>query len=1190
MPPRATRNANTNKDVYNQNGQKRAKTGEEISALQAELIQSYLKQVKTQNLTLSSVELELKFGTRITPITQIQSMNVISFLHSRGFKQEMEYLLRINCDISQDRSQRRSIRAEISSLNRIQEYCTTSVLNKDSDTVKYVTKSGNTDLGFYNIDVDDFNYRMSLNDENVPPTDDIDYLHREWAKLPKYYRLIHRTTMKHPLLPYIIDVSTVKQSKQDTRDFVDVFKMSEQYEIEIECDNTKFSVENFKSSDVLTDLGRIVKYVHSGIQNTNYPIKLSEQYDVLNTYSELTNGSARSQAQSAQSAQHAQRPRPRFIGPQSVSLELKNISTETIVGTPNIRDNYCVTDKADGDRKLMYINDVGKIYLINTIFEVQYTGLFTKNTTSYNSILDGEHILLDKMNKFINWFSAFDIYFINNKNVSNLNFDSINISTAGELRLHLMEKFIEDLHPQLFIPSNNKDVLKIKVKTFTIGQSSRGRGGNYNIFEGCNKIWNTMRHDNNVIPYMIDGLIFTPINTPVPKTKTWNESLKWKPANMNSIDFMVTVKQSNGIEDVKIKYLNSNISADNIIRYKVLELRVGYSSSDHDNDPQQIVNDGRFNRRNINDRVDDYKPVQFFPTSPPDNDAGICHIAINRRDDKMYTENKEVIENNTIVEFRYDTESAGVDKQFRWIPMRVRYDKTKKLRNGENMYGNDFTVANNIWSIIHNPITEDMINTGNNIPSIDSDVYYNANYSKNTINLRQFHNRFVKQSLIQSISRERDTLIDLAVGKGGDIPKWIESKLKFVLGIDLSYDNIHNKKDGACARLIGIHQTSRGIPETLFVVGDSGIDLFSENNGISDTDRITINTIFGRNRVRDTDNLPAVVNNNRVIARDGFNICSVQFALHYMFKSETVLDSFIRNVAAVTKLNGFFIGTCWDGSTVFNLLKDLKKGEIYNITTESQSTQDNIVLCQITKQYDSVTFENDMTSIGMPVDIKQDSINNIREYLVNFKLFVKLMSTYGFELAEKTDLNMNSKIEHTSGMFKELYMSDYNYGTPLTQAEKNISFLNRFFIFKKIREAPDASIITKIRPTSKTYIENTTTRLPMPTLIQPEPLPEKMPEPLPEKLPEPLPEKMPENITKPATIFSEDVPQLQPVPVKSIKPKTIKPKTIKPKTIKPTSVQIQPVQPVQSLQSVQPVPEEKKKTIKRTVTLKKKPT
>ena len=972
MPPRATNaNSNSNQEVSNTSRQTNVNTRQgqtkaaaDITSLQTQLIQSYLNQVKTQNLTLSSVELELKFGTRITPITQIQSMNVISFLHSRGFKQEMEYLLRINCDMSKGRS----IRAEIHSMNSIQAYCLTSTINKDTENVRYITKSGNTALRFYNIDVDDFNYRMSLNDENIPPTEDIEYLHREWAKIPKHYRLIHRTTMKHPSLPFIIDISIIKQSKQDTLDFTDVFKMSEQYEIEIECDNTKFSINNFKSSDVLLDLARIVKYIHSGIQNTNYPIKLSEQSDVLNAYSELTNGTSRSQ----------QRSRPRFIGPQSVSLELKNILTETGVGTPNIRDNYCVTDKADGDRKLMYINEFGKIYLINTTFEVQYTGLFTKNTKSYNSILDGEHILLDKMNRFINWFSAFDIYFINNKNVSGLNFDAIDTSTSGELRLHIMQKFIEDLQPQLFIPSNNKDVLKIKVKAFTIGQTSVGRGGTYSIFEGCNKIWNTLRHDNAIIPYMIDGLIFTPINTPVPRTKTWNESLKWKPANMNSIDFMVTIKQHNGIEDVKIKYLNGNINANNIIQYKVLELRVGYSSSDHDNNPQQIVNDGRFNRANANDRVDDYMPVQFFPTSPPDNEAGICHIAINRRDDKMYTENKEVIENNTIVEFRYDTSSDGIDKPFRWIPMRVRYDKTKKLRNGEKMYGNDFTVANNIWTIIHNPITDDMITTGNNIPATDSDVYYNANYSNNTKNLRQFHNKFVKQSLIKSVSRERDTLIDLAVGKGGDIHKWIETRLKFVLGIDLSYDNIHNKKDGACARLIKIHQESSHIPDTLFVVGDSGIDLFSEKNEMSNIDRITLDVIFGRSRVRDTEQLPVVVNRNRGIAQNGFNICSVQFALHYMFKSETVLDSFLKNVATVTKLGGFFIGTCWDGSTVFKLLKDLKMGEIYKIATETPSAQDNTVLCQITKQYDSVSFDDNMTSIGMPIDIKQESINNIR--------------------------------------------------------------------------------------------------------------------------------------------------------------------------------------------------------------------
>ena len=1150
MLPRASRTENSNaRQAVNPIGQanvnvnvnerrtitrpspKRPKNVEEISALQTELIQSYLNQIKSQDLSVSSIELELKFGTRIAPITQIQSMNVISFLYSQGFvAQEMDYLLRINCEISRDYS----IRAEITSMNSIQTYCMTSTLNKDNGSVKYVTKTGNNKLRFYHIDIDDLNYRMSLNDEIIPSANDIAELHRDWDKTYKHYRLIHRTTMKHRLLPYIIDISVVKQSNQSTRDFIDVFKMPEHYEIEVEFDNTKFSVKDSKSSDTFIEMMRIVKYIQSGIQNTHYPIKLSEQSNVLDSYSELSNGIVRSQQRSQQ------RPRPRFIGPQSVSLELKNLSTGTVVGTPNIRDNYCVTDKADGDRKLMYINDVGKIYLINTTFEVQYTGLYTKDKTSHNSILDGEHILLDKMGKFINLFSAFDIYFINNKNVSDLHFETIDtLPNSDDLRLPIMKKCIERLDPQLFIPSNNKDALKINVKTFILGQSSRGRGGNYTIFEGCNKIWNTSQYNNAIIPYNIDGLVFTPINTPVPKTKTWNESLKWKPANMNSIDFMVTIKQTNGIDDVKIKYLNENISAENIIRYKVLQLRVGYSSSDHDNNPQQIVNEGRFGRVNMNDRVDDYKPVQFFPTSPPDNEAGICHIAIDRRDDKMYTENHEVIENNTIVEFRYDASSDGIDNPFRWKPMRIRYDKTKKLRLGDRMYGNDFSVANNIWTIIHNPITDDMITTGNNIPAIDSDIYYNTYYSKNTINLRHFHNRFVKQTLIQSISRENDTLIDLAVGKGGDIPKWIDARLKFVLGIDLSYDNIHNKKDGACVRYINSHQSSSRIPAALFVVANSGIDLFSERNTIiSNTDRITIDTIFGKNKV--TDKLPYVIKQYSGIAINGFNVCSVQFALHYMFESEIILDSFLKNVSRVTKLDGFFIGTCWDGSTIFNLLKDLKKGDVHKITTETQSNHDSTVLCQITKQYDSTVFENNITSIGMPVDIKQDSINNIREYLVNFNLFIQLMSVYGFELAKQNVLNVNSPLEHTSGMFKELYESPQNYGKPLTSFEKKISYLNRFFIFQKIKDYPDASIINTLRPTTSTA------NITAPLTIN---------APLTIKAPLTITELPPnETITKPVTIFSDNISQ----------------------------------PPIQPIQPIQPIPISTERKIKRTTTLKKK--
>ena len=55
-----------------------------------------------------------------------------------------------------------------------------------------------------------------------------------------------------------------------------------------------------------------------------------------------------------------------FIGPSSVTLQIANITHHnTNSNAINIRQNYCVTDKADGERKLLYINKNGKIYLIN---------------------------------------------------------------------------------------------------------------------------------------------------------------------------------------------------------------------------------------------------------------------------------------------------------------------------------------------------------------------------------------------------------------------------------------------------------------------------------------------------------------------------------------------------------------------------------------------------------------------------------------------------------------------------------------------------------------------------------------------------------------------------------------------------------------------------------------------------------
>ena len=92
---------------------------------------------------------------------------------------------------------------------------------------------------------------------------------------------------------------------------------------------------------------------------------------------------------------------------------------------------------------------------------------------------------------------------------------------------------------------------------------------------------------------------------------------------------------------------------------------------------------------------------------------------------QMFTEERDVFEDQTVVEFRYDLTKQGM---WKWIPMRVRYDKTAEFRNNVGVGANDYTTANNNWNSIHNPVTEKMIATGESIPGfeVSDDVYYNS--------------------------------------------------------------------------------------------------------------------------------------------------------------------------------------------------------------------------------------------------------------------------------------------------------------------------------------------------------------------------------------------------------------------------------------------------------------------------------
>jgi hypothetical protein len=250
---------------------------------------------------------------------------------------------------------------------------------------------------------------------------------------------------------------------------------------------------------------------------------------------------------------------------------------------------------------------------------------------------------------------------------------------------------------------------------------------------------------------------------------------------------------------------------------------------------------------------------------------------------QMFSEENEVFSDNTIVEFRYD---LSLEKGWRWVPLRVRYDKTSELRQGLNNFGNAYHVANSNWQSIHNPITEDMISTGL-MPistSIDKDVYYNkVSTDIKTQSLKDFHNCFVKRILIKSVAKKGDILIDFACGKGGDLPKWISAQLSFVFGIDISRDNLENRLDGACVRFLNYRKQFKNMPYALFVNGNSAYNIKDGSAMLNDKAKQITAAIFG-NGQKDVTKIGKGVARQYGKGEDGFNISSCQFAIHYMFE------------------------------------------------------------------------------------------------------------------------------------------------------------------------------------------------------------------------------------------------------------------------------------------------------------------
>ena len=1003
----------------------------------------------------TSAELEIRFGNRNNEkITKNRFDSTIIYLLSKGFVFENSGVTYLNTSID-------NIRIKIDNVINIQKFCNMNQLPENDDIENGYSYMKKTQYLINDkpaiVNYDDFNFRISYSKETrlTVKNELIEALKSNWTISKKNFRLITRYTLIHPEYLIKVDLSIVRDAYNTNIRDSNIFKNTQKYEIELEVNNSIEQLEQLNNM-----IFKISKYILCGLQNTNFPVSYNELKDISKKYLELIGVPGNEIIPN------------NFIGPSSVTLQISNITPpNTNSNAINIRANYCVTDKADGERKLLYININGKIYLINTQCAIEFSGAITKNEELFNTLLDGEHIKYNKNGSFTNIYAAFDIYFLSTIDVRGLEFKGKKIKTKEtkevKYRWDLLDNALKSLNPMM-INTAQSSPLRIELKTFYDITED------VSLFKACESIQRNI--DSNNYEYNTDGLIFTPLNYGVGLTETdkkiksykhtWDLSFKWKPAEFNTIDFLITTKKTASKTDfIGNKYdTGTDVQKlDQIIQYKTLILRVGYDVRKHGYaNPYQYIIDDNIPLLSNTENNDSFKPVQFIPSNPYDPDAGLMNIELKldaMNEKQMFTEENEVIEDNTIVECRYDISKP---KGWRWIPLRIRYDKSAEYRSGFKSYGNAYHVAQNNWFSIHNPISLSMITTGNDIPEVyDEDIYYNESPDekgeKKAKGLRDFHNLVVKNRLIYSISKPGDILIDYAVGRGGDLPKWNSAKLAFVFGIDYSKDNILNPMSGVCSRYLNYKQKFVGLPTALFVHGNSNKNIKDTSAFNSEQDKAIVQAIFG---VGKKEGLPKGVIKSFGIANEGFNISSIQFALHYMFENIDTLNEFLINIAQCTKLNGYFIGTCFNGKKIFKLLNSLKEKETYTYFNE----EENYKLLQITKQYTNSSFNDDISSLGYAIDIYQSSINkNIREYLVNFDYFTMLLENYGFVPLTNEELKkigFNKSVDSFEVLYdemltniksKKIKVSNVGDAEKMLKSEKEISFLNNYFIFKKVR-------------------------------------------------------------------------------------------------------------------------------------------
>lgn len=843
-----------------------------------------------------------------------------------------------------------NVRVVVKGAENIHKVCTTNSFKGTPLMVERKARYFGND-GQDVVDVPEAGLRFTLRKE--------DEVRRDFTGTPmdakSHIRVINRRSWKTQDGLLQIDFSMVKSKTKSTRSFSDVLRQNPAYELEVEVLNRKASAK-----DIVNSLLIHVERMLAAFQGSSFLLPSS---DVERYQTEFASS------------------RHKFVNP--VTMKRRHLRADR---PNNILSGYTVTNKADGQRCFLMVMRDKRVLMVRPNGVITWTGITATNAIHVNDVVDGEYI------EDLNLFCIFDVYSFRGADQARLPLfttDEDIRANPMKSRLGCAHEFVSDLRRDFVMASGRP--LRVETKLFLAGDGPA-------MEEAINTMLSTK------FEYETDGLIFTPRASPVAplsdrKGNTWTTVYKWKPADQNSIDFLVKFKAGDSFDTVLKKpvfrgqlYIGRTRGFD--IVYPLETMTGEYT-------PPQMAPDLRVIAE-TRDRV----PGVFQPSVPRNPDAYQIAIPLDAKGVPVDVKGTRV-EDNTIIECVRNVESNN------WTILRTRYDKTYQYRVlHQSQFGNDVSTANSIWTNIHVPVTEEMLTTCVSNPPDDTfedDLYYRDDLGSRDRVLKDtyaFHNR-IKADLFKQMIKPGYTLLELAMGRGGDLLKWKEAKPSRVVGMDIASGNLESPVQGACVRYL--REKERGpLPAALFLVGDMTQPLYEQDN------RYT--RILAGLEPAPTPYL------QQFAGLKMFDAISCQMAMHYACTSEETFKVFTKNLIDHGK--GVFFGTCMDGAAVYASLLG-KEGTLFRA--------DGQVFGEIKKRYtDGDTWREEF---GQMISVKLESFEKpMDEALVPFGKVTELLAEAGYELVDT-----------------KLFAEHYNQQTSitLTQEHQAFSFLHRSFVFKR---------------------------------------------------------------------------------------------------------------------------------------------